>query len=276
MQGGSAVAKRKNAEWYKYQEEICDYFKSLGVFADTNIRLKGDKTNHDIDVLVQTAFLGQNLKWVVEVKKTKSKLSKLHVLALLKIVEFVGADKGFVISESGFQKGAKEAAENTNISLKTFAELKDETKQLLLSELMTVYEKRIELLESRYWSHSKSIRRKYELRHYLADMNDIDFNAYQLLEKCKVVINSVHEAKYPIDLDTIMNEKVGELAAENLQQVINWLNMNLNWIDEKIILAEVAMISNGDFSPNITHPRNHDLILGKIDWQATKLEASEE
>jgi restriction system protein len=39
-----------NDPWYKFQEQICTHFKSLGFDAETNKTIEGVRTNHDIDV----------------------------------------------------------------------------------------------------------------------------------------------------------------------------------------------------------------------------------
>ena len=41
-------------EWFKFQEVICDYFKSIGAEAKTNVSVQGVRTSHDIDILVKT------------------------------------------------------------------------------------------------------------------------------------------------------------------------------------------------------------------------------
>ena len=48
--------------------------------------------------------------------------------------------------------------------------------------------------------------------------------------------------------------QIGEVQANNLQQAINWLNLSLNFLDEKLILAEVEMQKNNDFLPKLYYP----------------------
>ena len=56
--------------------------------------------------------------------------------------------------------------------------------------------------------------------------------------------------KYPIDLQTHMVEKVGNDLAEDFIELVQWLNLNLNWLDEKILKAEYQMMQDGVFEPN--------------------------
>jgi restriction endonuclease len=112
------------AEWSDYQEEVAKFFRSIGLQADTNVTLKGVRTSHDIDVVVRSNHVGFDLLWLVECKHWKTAVSKLHVLALREIVSDLGADRGILMAESGFQSGAQEAARLTNVQLTSLAELK--------------------------------------------------------------------------------------------------------------------------------------------------------
>ncbi|NOK64269.1 MAG: restriction endonuclease [Chloroflexi bacterium AL-W] len=94
-------------DWFSFQEQICDHFISLGADAQTNVRIEGIRTCHDIDVFIKAKFLGQNMIWVIEAKHWKKRVNKSHVLALRTIVDDVGADCGFIVSTKGFQSGTR-------------------------------------------------------------------------------------------------------------------------------------------------------------------------
>lgn len=153
-----------NKDWYQFQEEIKDHFIKLGCDAKTNVRIEGTRTKHDIDVLIKSKFLGHNITWGIEAKKWREKVSKLHVLALRQIVDDTGIDKAFIISENGFQSGANEAAEHSNVRLLTLRELKNISEDYFHSDILNQYLDRVNLNINRYYSHSKTIRIKYGLR----------------------------------------------------------------------------------------------------------------
>lgn len=240
----------ETADWYQFQEEICAYFESIGTSAETNVTVQGVRTSHDIDILVKTKFLGEDLIWIIEAKKWKKKVNKHQVLGLRAIADDIGVDRAFIISEAGFQSGAYEAAENTNIKLKTFEELKIDTKELVEAEIIKMYKKRLELLETKYWSHSKRTRKNYGLREELEDY-PVRFSGQFLLRTAYEAIIEAENKRYPINLETYLEEKQGDLIAHNFKQLENWLNFNLNYMDEKIYRAEARMIQNGDFKPDI-------------------------
>jgi hypothetical protein len=243
--------------WYNFQESIKEHFDSLGADAETNVRVQGVRTCHDIDILVKTRFLGENITWVVEAKYWKSKVTKSQVLALRSIVDDIGADRGFIISVAGFQSGAFEATNNTNVKLKTFDELKIDTKDLIEAEILKTHYKRLSLLEDRYWSHSKKMRIKYLLRHQLMDLSS-QFTGQQLLMKARTAILVAKERNYPIDLESFLKEQKGEKVAHNFQQLSMWLNLNLNHFEEKLLIAEWEMYKNGDYQPDIRYRTEDD------------------
>lgn len=242
----------KELSWYQFQEDIKEHFDSLGADAESNIRVQGVRTSHDIDVLVKTRFLGENITWIIEAKYWNSKVTKAQVLVLRSIVDDIGADRGFIISIAGFQSGAFEAANNTNVKLKTFAELKSDTKDLIEAEIIKTYYKRLLLLEDRYWSHSKKMRIKYGLRHHTSDYS-MQFTGQQLLTIARIAILAAEERKYPINLETFLKEQKGEKIAHNFQQLSMWLNLNLNYFDEKLMIAELKMYKNDDYKPDTEH-----------------------
>jgi hypothetical protein len=109
--------------WDDYQEEVCEFFRNADMQAETNISVQGVRASHDIDVVVRSRLVGFELLWLVECKHWRRRVSKLHVLALREIVADVGADRGILMAEQGFQRGALDAARLTNVQLTSLANL---------------------------------------------------------------------------------------------------------------------------------------------------------
>ncbi|CAI0961721.1 Restriction endonuclease [Serratia plymuthica] len=244
---------RKQSQWYKFQEDIKEHFESMGATANTNVALQGVRAKHDIDVLVEAQFLGTEVKWIIEAKKWKTRIPKEKVMALHSILLDVGADKGFIISEVGFQKGAHESAVKTNVKLLTFKQLKETTRHYIESEILKFYEERLKILDIRYWGHSKKIRKKYGLRGELYSGREA-FSGYQLAMIIMAVINAAKTRVYPLTIQSVMDLQRGEPLINNFHELTNWLNSNLNLLDYQIFTAERQMIENGDFDPDY-----HDL-----------------
>lgn len=242
------MAKKK--PWYEFQEILKSYFQLLGCDAQTNVAVQGVRTNHNIDVLVKSKYLGYELTWAIEAKKWKHRISKLHVLGLRQIVDEIGADKGFIISEKGFQKGAIEASRNTNILLLTYEELQMYSNKTLQNEILEKYLERLNLLLCRYYSHSKTIRIKYNLRQETGGY-DPKFNVYFLIMAIARAIKAGINIKYPIIFETFLDIKYGKETAENYFELISWLNINFLVVEEKLFVTEIEMQKNGDYKPNI-------------------------
>lgn len=237
-------------DWYEFQESIAEHFRSLGAITSTNVRIEGVRTKHDIDVLVLTKFLGSDIKWIVEAKAWNSKIPKEKVFALRTIVEDVGADKGFLISQKGFQSGAIESANKSNIELLTFEELKQRTRKLVQAEMLKAYESRADYLATRYFSHPKRIRIKYGLRDDIDSM-DLRFSGQLFIGFIFAAIEKAKLNNYPMSVQSVFKVKAGEKIVESFIELINWLNINLNMFDEILLKAEYEMIKNKEFQPDL-------------------------
>jgi len=110
--------------WKELQSQSADLFRGLGCDARVEEGVQGARGFHKIDVWVVLSVMGINSKWAIECKNWNSNVSKEKVLALQSIIQDVGADKGVIISKKGFQSGAVRCAQNTNIILTDFDDLK--------------------------------------------------------------------------------------------------------------------------------------------------------
>ena len=111
--------------WRRYQEETAEFFRSLGCEADVEAKVLGARAEHRIDVWVRFNKFGIETKWVIECKYWNSSVTKEKVLALQRVVEDVGADRGILVSTAKYQRGAVRVAEKTNITLTNLDELKE-------------------------------------------------------------------------------------------------------------------------------------------------------
>lgn len=110
-------------EWHQYQTDAATVFARLGCNVAVDAKLTGARAEHRIDVKVEVSKWGVSHLWIVECKHQKRRVTKAAVEALKSIVQDVGADKGFLLSEVGFQPAANAAAALTNVSLLSLREL---------------------------------------------------------------------------------------------------------------------------------------------------------
>ncbi|WP_321938077.1 restriction endonuclease [Burkholderia cepacia] len=128
--------------WRVYQQDVAELFKSLGCSVEVEKEVTGARGTHVVDVLAQTTFAGVGITWVIECKLWNTAIPKEKVLALAQVASDVGADRAFLLSESGFQAGAIRVAQNTNITLTSLQVLLDSAREELQKrELLVLTQK---------------------------------------------------------------------------------------------------------------------------------------
>ncbi|MBP2159568.1 MULTISPECIES: restriction endonuclease [Asticcacaulis] len=150
--------------WREYQQEACDFFHKLGWDAATDVAVQGVRTSHDIDVLVNIDHAGFKITWVVECKAWRRPVTKLHVMGLREIVHDIGADRGILLAESGFQSGALEASNFTNVQVTSLKALKVSTKDEVNSSGLKNLLGKLEKASYEYWEIPKEERINHKLR----------------------------------------------------------------------------------------------------------------
>ena len=142
--------------WREYQESAAEFFRTLGFHANVEAKIDGARVSHKIDVFVTGVVHGIGFRWVVECKHWKSNIPKEKVLALISIVQDIGADRGFLLSETGFQSGAIRVSSNTNITLSSLEDLKIEAEGTLIRNAVTHLLGRREQIRTRLWHLHKA------------------------------------------------------------------------------------------------------------------------
>lgn len=118
--------------WSEYQNKAAEFFSSLGLDTKIEHKIEGVWGTHEVDVYVSGCLSGITFSWVIECKAWKSNIPKEKVMALSAIVQDVGADKGILLSEIGFQSGAIKAARTSNIILTSIEDLSFSARNTLI------------------------------------------------------------------------------------------------------------------------------------------------
>lgn len=151
-------------DWRDYQEEVAGFFRSLGIQAETNVVLEGVRGRHTVDVLARPVLGGQAMMWVVECKLWRTRVPKEKVLVLQSIVHDVGADRGYLMAENGYQSGALRAALVSNVVLKCLGDLRETAEyDLDILNVKSDLERAVQL-QTRYWHLGKEERIAGRLR----------------------------------------------------------------------------------------------------------------
>lgn len=111
--------------WRNYQQATAEFFRSLGYDTKIEEKLEGIRGQHNVDVVVRFRKNAFSCIWLVECKLWSSNIPKEKVLAFQSIIEDVGADKGIILSEKGFQSGCFACANRTNILLSSLSQLRE-------------------------------------------------------------------------------------------------------------------------------------------------------
>ncbi|WP_406636932.1 restriction endonuclease [Pseudarthrobacter quantipunctorum] len=232
----------KNRAWRDYQEEAAEFFRELGLEAETDARVEGVRTAHDVDVLVTFNHAGLSLKWLVECKHWKRRVSKLHVLGLREIVSDVGADRGILLAEKGFQRGSSEAAVKSNVSLTSLADLRQTASDALNQQRLNAFPRRLAEAHISYWSISKSDRIDLGIRH---DIGDVGFHGGIVLMIAQDVLLSSLAGKFPPYGNSAF--ALGADQITNLEEGLNWLESQLSELEKKLGTPETAARRRGDY-----------------------------
>jgi hypothetical protein len=205
MGGGDPSIKNTHkvsmaTNWKDYQEEAASFFRALGLIAETDVTLKGVRTKHDVDVVVRSQHAGFQITWIVECKHWKKRITKLHVLGLRQIVSDIGADRGIILGESGFQIGALEAANLTNIQLTSLAELALSSRNAIYSMRLRDLHNRVEECNERYWKIPKGVRMDVGLR---PESQGYGYSATRTINLVRDLLSRSYRGRYPFSSDTL-------------------------------------------------------------------------
>lgn len=146
----------KVESWRLYQEEAAAFFRSAGLKATTDATVRGIRSTHDVDVLVEFERAGMPHSWIVECKAHARPISKDRALLLRQIVDDVGADRGILLAENGFQSGAREVVQSTNTLVTSLAELRAASSEEVLDIDLASLEQRVRTALKRV--HGLSVR----------------------------------------------------------------------------------------------------------------------
>lgn len=221
--------------WKEYQEEAAAFFRTLGLSAETDVRLSGARTSHDIDVVVKSVHVGFEITWLVECKHWKTPVSKLHVLGLRQIVIDLGADRGILLAESGFQVGATEAAALTNVQLTSLASLVDSAKHDVFAMRLRELFDRVETCNERYWDIPKDDRIARGLR---PDLFEVGYSGAHMINHCRDLLAQAMRGRYPIVL-----ESMEVLVNPNLKRNFSGLSEVVPVLEELVAELEGKLAS---------------------------------
>ena len=225
--------------WKNYQEEAATFFRSLGLEASTDVKIDGARTSHDIDVLVKSIHAGFEIIWLVECKHWKTSVSKLHVFALREIVNETGADRGILLCETGFQSGAIDAANLTNVKVTSLAKMTESTKNEVYAMRLHEFHDRVEACHARYWEIPKDRRIEHGLR---TGFGQFGYSGDWVAVECKSILSKAFRGQYPFQCDEMKALLVPDLPKQmnSVEEVVAFLEATIRQLEEKLDSCEAT------------------------------------
>lgn len=111
--------------WEELEKTVAAILLECGMESTRTVKLKLPRGSVDIDVVAKEANDGIQNLIICECKNWRTNIPREIVHAFRTVMGEIGANRGYIISRVGFQVGAYEAAEATNISLVTFEEFQE-------------------------------------------------------------------------------------------------------------------------------------------------------
>ncbi|WOB74641.1 restriction endonuclease [Achromobacter xylosoxidans] len=214
--------------WKELQNLVGQLFEEMGCEVQIGQKVKLLRGKKEIDVRVVDNVMVPPSHYLCECKHwgTRVKLETIH--AFRTVMDEQGANRGFIISRSGFQSGAHTAVKNTNTSLFTFEELQatffDRWRQSMAKRYSALAE---EL--SIYWD---PCRGKLPARKF--GPNDLQVMALlqetnqPLIALTPSVVQAGGVLPLPMTIPVLDEAftKIGELTLTSYRQFYEWIDTN--------------------------------------------------
>jgi restriction endonuclease len=122
--------------WQDLQVKVAKIYTDIGYETriEADIPLVRGSVNVDVLCTKKTPLLNEVI--IIECKHWNSRVPKTIVHAFRSVIADHGANAGYIISKSGFQEGAYEAIQSTNIRLLTFEEFQSAIRPIWLDAVI--------------------------------------------------------------------------------------------------------------------------------------------
>jgi hypothetical protein len=108
--------------WKELQENVNKIFLEIGMISEKEKTMVTPRGKIELDVFAIDPFSIDKIKYVVECKNWENAIPQTVIHSFTTVMNETGGNIGYIISKSGFQKGAFEFTNFTNIRLLTFEE----------------------------------------------------------------------------------------------------------------------------------------------------------
>lgn len=106
--------------WKDLETSVAAILSECGMSVQRGVRLNLPRGHVNVDVLADEAVEGITHRIICECKDWGTNVPQEKVHAFRTVMQETGANRGYIITKTGFQSGAIEAAASTNIELVTY------------------------------------------------------------------------------------------------------------------------------------------------------------
>ena len=114
------------SDWKDLQNQVAAILDECGMTVHTERKFKTVRGSVELDVYAEEVVKGRRYSIACECKHWQSRVPQTVIHAFRTVVSDLGVNIGYIISSSGFQSGAFDASESTNVRLLTWEEYQDE------------------------------------------------------------------------------------------------------------------------------------------------------
>lgn len=111
--------------WKEMQKSVAEILSQCGFKVNEEFKVKGVRGFVTLDVYAEEEILDRKIKYCFECKYWNKKIPLSVVQGFRTLIYDLGFDIGYIISTKGFQKGALNAINNTNIKLITWEDFQN-------------------------------------------------------------------------------------------------------------------------------------------------------
>ncbi len=116
-------------DWHQLETLVAQAFAEMGCIATLDANIPKTRSESRIDVYVEDSTLSPPAVYLCECKYWNRPVSKHVVQQFRTVISDSGANLGIIISKKGFQNGAVEEAEYTNIRLYSWQDFQEAFEQ---------------------------------------------------------------------------------------------------------------------------------------------------
>src|SRR5690606_5627127 len=113
-------------DWKDLQNKINFILNAIGLNSQTEVLIKTTRGSIELDVLAIDEKSLDKIQYVIECKNWNKKIPQSVIHSFLTVMNETGGNIGYIISKKGFQKGAFEHTNFTNIKLFTYDEFQNQ------------------------------------------------------------------------------------------------------------------------------------------------------